>query len=411
MATNSYNNAVKITKSAMQWLENNTIMPRYVNTQHKTEFEADGAKHGDTLHIRVPGSYSVRTGAAANPQGYNDVTVPVTVAQSGVDLKFTSKDMMLFLEDGEAFHRNVLGPMMAPLASYLDQGAFNLYTSIPQATGTPGTLPTDLSAYLDAGAILDDNAAPRDGQRSAILSPWSQSSLVNGLKNLFHPGQTLEEQLKTGTMGDQAGLMFSMDQNVKNHTVGTIGTSTPLMNGSTLDGATQVVTDGWASSAATLKVGDIISISGVYSVNPVTKATNRTLRQFVVTEDVTSSGVDMTIKISPAITLTGPTQNVNALPANNAPIYVYGKNDNTYSAKQTNTDIVMHRDAFALVTIDMPKPQSCYFCTRIKSRVLKNISFRLIQWYNGQEDSELYRIDMMSGWALARPSFACRVQG
>lgn len=412
MATNSYNNAVKITRMAMDCLENNLVATKFVNRQYKSEFANTGAKQGDTINVRIPGFYGVRQGSTAQPQGYNDTYVPVTLNQFGADLEFTTKDLLLAVEDGEAFQQNVLNPLVAPVANYVDSLITGLYSQVSNSTGTPGTKPTDLDYYLKAGAILDDNAAPRDGQRSAIVSPWSQASLVQGLKGLFHSASEISRQYEEGTMGLAGGLKFSMDQNIRTHTVGTFGTSTPAMAATvSTEGATTLNVSGWASGASALKKGDIISIANVYAVNPVSKTSTGQLQQFVVTSDYNdTTGAMAALPISPAIYSTGPLQNVTAMPQSGAAVYVYGKQDNTYSAKASNADLVFHKDAFGLVCVDLPKPESAVFATRVRSKKL-DISMRLVQFYNGTTDKELYRIDVLAGSAAFRPKWACRVQG
>lgn len=411
MATNSFNNAVKITKMAMDCLENNTVAAKFVNRQYRSEFADTGAKQGDTINVRIPGFYGVRQGSTAQPQGYNDTYVPVTLSQFGADLEFTTKDLKLAVEDGEAFQQNVLNPLVAPVASYIDGLITSLYSGVTQYTGTPGTKPTALDSYLQAAALLDDAACPRDGERSAMLNPWSQASMIKALSGLFNPTGELSRQYMEGTMGNAVGLKWSMDQNIRNHTVGTFGTSTPAMAANATDGASTLSTSGWASGASTLKKGDIISVANAYAVNPVTKLSTGQLQQFVVTADTSdSSGAMATLPISPAVILTGPNQNVTALPLSSAAVYVYGKQDNSYSAKVSNADMVFHRDAFGLINVDLPKPDSAVFATRIRSKKL-DISMRLVQFYNGATDKELYRIDVLAGSALFRPKWACRVQG
>jgi len=411
MATNSYNNAVKITRMAMECLENNTVLAKMVNRQYKSEFADTGAKQGDTINVRIPGFYGVRQGSTAQPQGYNDTYVPVTLNQFGADLEFTTKDLKLAVENGEAFQQNVLNPLMAPVASYIDGLVSDLYTGITQFTGTPGTKPSTVDPYLNAGAMLDDWAVPRDGERNAVLSPWSQASMVKALSGLYNPTDEIGRQYTEGTMGRALGLKWSMDQNIRNHTVGTFGTSTPAMAANATEGASTISTNGWASGASALKKGDIISIANVYGVNPVTKKSTGQLQQFVVTADTSdSSGAMATLPISPAIYATGPNQNVTALPLATAAVYVYGKQDNTYSAKVSNADLVFHRDAMGLVSVDLPAPDSAIFAKRIRSKSL-DISMRLVQFYNGTTDKELYRVDVLAGSALFRPKWAVRVHG
>ena len=47
-------------------------------------------------------------------------------------------------------------------------------------------------------------------------------------------------------------------------------------------------------------------------------------------------------------------------------------------------------------------------CTRVRSKKL-NVPLRMIQWYNGTQDTELYRLDVLFGWSVLRPTFAARV--
>ncbi|WP_410967375.1 hypothetical protein, partial [Salmonella sp. SAL4436] len=63
-----------------------------------------------------------------------------------------------------------------------------------------------------------------------------------------------------------------------------------------------LVTDGWGN-AKTLKQGDVFAIAGVFAVNPVTKAVEDYLQQFVVTADVVThaAGGNTTLSIAPAI--------------------------------------------------------------------------------------------------------------
>ena len=112
MASNAFNNVASISKMAMDCLENNLTFTKFVNRQYDDQFRADGAKNGDSCNIRIPGSYSTRSGSVANPQGYNDTYKPLTLSQYGVDLAFTTKELRLNMEDGEAFKQNVLNPCL-----------------------------------------------------------------------------------------------------------------------------------------------------------------------------------------------------------------------------------------------------------------------------------------------------------
>lgn len=408
MASNSFNNLVAITKSAMDVLENNLTFAKYVNRRYAPEFNGHGAKNGDTINVRIPGQYTVRSGPQASPQAYNDTFVPLTVSQKGVDLQFTTAQLLLNVEDGDAFKTNVLQPMIAPLANQVDLDGLLLSNQVWQAAGTPGTPPTDLSSFLTAGAILDEAAVPRDGMRSAIVDPRTQVSLVNGLKGLFHSSTQIEQQYEEGTMGLAAGLKFSMDQNVQSQTFGQLG-GTPVVASAPSDGATSVSTSGWTASAAVrMKKGDVFTMAGVFKINPVSKTSTGQFQQFVLTSDASSDGSgNATLNFSPAIKVSGPTQNVTALPAVSAAITPLAT-----SNAVSPMNMVFHRDAFGLVALDLPKPDGIpgSQVVRVRSKKL-DIAIRMIQWYDGTQDTDLYRLDLLYGWAAYRPTFACRVQG
>lgn len=406
MASNTFNNVAIITQKAMDVLENNLVFTKFVNRQYDDQFRETGAKNGDTANIRIPGFYTVRNGQVANPQGYNDTFKPIVLSQKGVDLSFTTKELRLNVEDGDAFTTNVLNPMIAPLANQIDLDGLSLLSQINQATGTPGTAPTDLSSFLDGGAILDEAAVPRDGEWSAIMSPRTQSSIVNGLKTLFNPNDDIAEQYKNGTMGRlAAGFKFSMDQNIPTQTFGPLG-GTPLVTSAPADGATTLVSKGWTAAAASrLNKGDVFTVDGVNKVNPVSKADTGQLQQFVVTDAFSSdSSGNGSISVSPAFILTGPLQNITALPAANAAITPMSA-----ASKVSPTNVVFHKDAFGLICVDLPKPDGIEVA-RVRSKKL-NIALRMIKWYNGTQDTELYRLDVLYGWGILRPTFACRVQG
>lgn len=398
MASNAFNNVASISKMAMDCLENNLTFTKFVNRQYDDQFRADGAKNGDSCNIRIPGSYSTRSGSVANPQGYNDTYKPITLSQYGVDLAFTTKELRLNIEDGEAFKQNVLNPMIAPLANLIDQQGTALLTQVYQAAGTPATAMTDLQGFLDGGAILDEAAVPRDGEWAAIMAPRCQSSIVGGLKTLFNPNDDIAEQYRNGTMGRLAGgFKFSMDQNITAAAVGTRAAATAAYASGATEGGKSVVASAGSGNVA---VGDVFTIAGVYKVNPVSKASTGQLQQFVVT----AAAAYTALAFEPAMytAASGPLQNITALPTGTPAIVFLGAT----GVVGTN-NVVFHKDAFGLVCVDLPKPEGVN-CTRVRSKKL-NVPLRMIQWYNGTQDTELYRLDVLFGWSVLRPTFAARV--
>jgi hypothetical protein len=411
MPTNNFNNIAMITRSAMNVLKNQLVLIPRVNRTYEAEFNKGMGKIGDTVSARIPGYGTTTRGKVANPAGYNDSYVPITVAQVNASLKFSSKELSLNVEEGGEFERSVLGPQMASLVNTMEADGFGLYNQLSNATGTPGTKPVDLQYFLDAAATMSEFATPVDDEVYAYLSPRTQSSMVQGLKGLFQDSTEISKQYKKGLMGTAAGMTFMMSQNVPTHLTGTFSGS-PAMNGATLEGATTIAVNSWGGATDSLKKGDVIQIAGVYAVNPVSKLSTGQLMQFRVTADYAATTNAMAaLPISPAIytATSGPLQNVTALPLTTAAVTIFGAAA-TYSAKTGPANLVMHRDCLAFAAADLPQTTSADLQHRVRDKDL-GLSIRLSRYWDGVNDDLLFRLDVLYGWAVLRDKFGCRVQG
>lgn len=393
-----------IAKEMLRVLENNLVFAKNASRQYEKEWKNADRALGDTITIRKRTKYAVRDGAVVSLQDTKEIPVPVTIdQQKGIDIAFTSKDLALSIDE---FSKRFIVPAVATLANAVDFEGMKLYTKVPNAVGTPGTLPNALKTYLQAGAKLDNEACPQDENRGIVLSPLAQVEIVDALKGLFQSSTEIKSQYEKGKMGTAAGFDWAMSQNIPTHIVGPLG-GTPLVNGVPTSGTTTLVTDGWTAAASLrLKKGDIFTIQNVYSVNPVSKQSTGDLRQFVVTADVSSDASgNATIPIYPAIVSTGAEQNVTALPADNAPLTVLGAANAVSPA-----NLAYHPDAFTLVTADLPLPKGMDMSERVSSEKL-GLSLRFIRGYDITNDKFISRIDVLFGWAAIMPELACRIQG
>lgn len=370
------------------------------------KFGVDGAKIGTVVNVRKPPRYTTRTGQALDLQDATETQVPVTLnTQAGVDLTFTSQDLALSIDD---FSDRFITPAIAAVANRIDAAGMALYSSIAQNVGTAGTVPNQLYTYLLAGVRLNNSAAPLDGKRSVVINPLMEATIVDALKGLFQQATAIAEQYEKGQMGRAAGFDWFMDQNTATHTVGPLG-GTPLVNGASQTG-TSLITDGWSASAASrLNLGDTFTIDSVYMVNPQSRQSTGTLAQFVVTANVSSDGSgNATLPIYPPIippTGSTPTQfqTVTTSPADNAAITVTGAANTV-----TPQGLAFHKDAFTLVTADLPLPRGVDMAARVSDKEL-GISIRMIRAYDISLDRFPTRLDVLFGWATLRPELACRV--
>ena len=390
-----------ITRRALMVLENNLTFTKYVTRSYDDQFARDGAKIGDTLNIRLPARYTVREGPTLNVQDHTETQVPLVLnQQNGVDVQFTTKQMALDLDD---FSERVLEPQIATLANRIDFDGTQLYRSVYNTVGTPGTTPNSLLPYLQAKRALMNEAAPVDDNLSMVINPDAEEQIVNALGGRFHDSVEVAKQYKQGKMGIAAGFMWSMDQNIRVHTVGAHGGVTATVNGAGQAGST-LVTAAWGANTQVLNFGDTFTIDGVFQVNPQNRQSTGRLRQFVASADVTSDGAgNASIPISPALVDTGAFQTVTALPANGAAITVNGA-----SGVQSPQNLAYHKSAFVLGTADLYLPGGTDRAARAQSKKF-GVSIRLIRNYDINTDNVPCRIDCLYGWVAQRPELACRV--
>jgi hypothetical protein len=390
-----------ITREALRVLVNNLTFTKRVNRQYSSKYAVEGAKIGTVLNVRKPPRYIGRTGAAIGIEDATETQVPVSLTtQFGVDISFSSQELTLSIDD---FSDRFIKPAVAAIANKIDFDGLQLYRTVANAVGTPGTVPNALLTYLDAGVLLDNNATPMDGERSLVLNPRMQGTIVDALKGLFQSSTQIKQQYEKGQMGTSVGFDWYMDQNVAVHQVGPLG-GAPAVNGAGQTGS-NLVTNAWTAAAALrLRAGDVFTIAGVFGVNPQNRQTTGQLQQFVVTANVSSDGAgNATIPIFPAIVTSGAFQTVTASPAGGALLTVLG-------AANTNTPqgLAFHKDAFTFVSADLQMPRGVDMAARV-SDPQTGISIRMVRAYNISTDQFPCRLDVLYGWKELYPENACRI--
>ncbi len=402
-----------IATAAVAILDNELVMAKQVYRGLESEFgdKINGYEKGDTVSMRRPTDFTVRDGAVASNQDVTEGKVALTVdKQKGIDFGFTSKELTLSI--GELSER-VIKPAMVQLANQIDLDLMTLYRRVPNWVGTPGQIVNSYSDFSKAPERLNEFAVPM-AMRSAVLSPADEAALVSSQTSLFIQ-DAARGAYREGSLGKIGGIDTYMSQNVPTHTVG-VATGTPKVNGadqnvtydSVKDGDfTQTLnTDGWTNSTTgILKAGDVITIAGVFAVNPVTKATLPFLRQFTVTADANSgaSTGPAALTIYPAIIASGAFKNVSAAPANDADITVLGTGGTGY-----RQNLVFHKNAFALAMVPLISPPGAVDVSR---KSYKGTSVRLIPTYDGTNDKSNFRLDVLYGVKAIDPRLATRLSG
>ena len=404
-----------IAKEAVMILDNNLVMAKQVYRGYESEFDkkVNGYEVGETISIRKPTDFTVRDGATMSTQDVVEGKLTLTVdKRKGVDFKFTSQDLTLKIED---LSERVIKPAMVQLANQIDSDLMALYKKVPNWVGTPGQVVNSYADFAKAPERLDETAVPMDG-RSAVLSPQDHWGLL-GSQTALYMQDVAKGAYRKGSLGEIGGVDTFMSQNVPTLTTGTRSGST-LVNGSiitttiTYDAIknTNVQTinvDAFGGATQTVKAGEVITIAGVYDVNPVTKAPLPFLKMFVVTADATASGSAADLIISPAMVWTGAFKNVDVqgvTDLNNQAVTFMGSASTNY-----RQNMVFMKNAFALVSVPLIMPPGAPSGSTRQS--YKGTSVRVIPVYDGITDESAWRLDVLYGTQTIDGRLATRLSG
>lgn len=393
---NSILTPTAVTREALRILHQKLNFVGNIKRDYDDSFAKSGAKIGDSLKIRLPNQYTVRTGATLSAQDTSEISTTLQVAtQKGVDLNFTSVDLTMSLDD---FSKRILDPAMSVLAANIEADALSMMLDVYQNVNNIGSAIT-FGKLMSSRKVLNDALAPMDNNRSILLNTQDNVDLVDGLKGLFQDSAAIKEQYREGSMGRTGGFDFYENTLIANQTTGTSAAVTGYtVNGAvTANGSTAVTL---AAGANTFKKGDVITFVGCNRVHPETKADTGVLQPFVVTADY--AGGAGSLSFAPAIYTSGGRQNVVAAGiANGVAVAKIGGASAIYKPS-----LAFHKDAFAFATADLVMPQGVDFASR---QVLDGISMRIVRQYDINNDKFPCRLDVLYGYKTIRPELACRI--
>lgn len=376
-----------VTREALRILHQKLNFVGNIVREYDDSYAKSGAKIGDSLKIRLPNQYTVRSGATLSAQDTTETSTTLQVAtQKGVDLNFTSVDLTLSLDD---FSKRILDPAMSVLAANIESDALSMYKDVYQSVWNGGAAATYNKA-LDARIILNRALAPY-AERTALMDSTAMADVVKDTKTLFQDATSLSKQYKEGYMGRAAGFDWSENTLMPSHTRGG-SNGAYLTNGASQTGATLVVDTGANAPSA----GDVITIAGVFSVHPETKVSTGVLQQFVIGSGATTNS----FPISPAIVASGATQNVSNAAADNSAITFLGT-----ASTAVQTSLLFHKEAFAFATADLVMPTGVDFARR---ESMDGISMRIVRMYDINNDKFPCRLDVLYGYKTLRPQLAVR---
>jgi hypothetical protein len=385
-----------ITREALRIAHEKIQFIGTTDRQYDDSFGKTGAKIGSTLRVRKPNQYTRTQGSRVmDVQDQNEQNGTITVAtQDHVDMRFNSVELALSIDE---MSKRYIEPAVSVLISGIESDYLAFATKATyNVAGTAGTALTDLVAVGAARAKLNQQLAPKDGNRFIMADSVTMGGMVNGLKGLFQDSTQIKEQYREGMMGRTA--MADWYENDRMWTMPNSGDVAGEINAGTLtSGITSITVDGFTVAPV---AGMVFTIEGTYDVHPETKAPYANLKQFVVTSATTT-----TINFSPACIYdtTNPYQNCSGAPTDNDDITFVGAASTNYIQS-----LMYHKEAFQFVTADLPLMDDAHKCVR---RQQEGLSLRVWQASDIRNDELLMRIDILYGMAALRPEWASRIIG
>ncbi len=389
-----------ITREAVRlWVNTNSFL-QHIDTQYDDQFAVTGAKIGQSLRIRLPNDYTVRTGPVAQIQDTAETSTTLTLAtQKGVDVSFNSVERTMSLDDYSKrilapAVNNLVGAVAADVMSGAEPGVSNLVGNFDAAGNL---LKPTLDTWLQAKALLSLRSAPTDS-RKFILDPITMARTVQNLSGLLNPATEISEQYRKGEVYNAIGFDWFEDQTVIKHTTGAY--SSPAVNGAGQTGNTLTV----SSLSGPLNQGDIIQIAGVNAVNRITKVSTGQLQMFVVTANAATGATSLSIYpaiVPPSGGSPVQYQTVDASPANGAAITPM-----TLASTVYRKNLAFIPDAVTMATADLELPKNMQETARER---MDGVSMRMVTGFDIKSDQFITRLDVLYGYVWVRPEWAVAV--
>ena len=404
---NSYSVITQITNESMRVAHQSLKFLGTIDRQYDDSFAKSGAKIGSSLRVRKPDEFTVSTTSRVmdlqeQAEGYETITL---ASQYHVDMYMTSDEMTLSLDKlSERKIQPAVKRLVSKVESVVLQGCTKGTYNCQGSAGTALAASASLAAFTGARARINQGLAPMSDRHLQIDSV-SMGSVVDGVKGLFAPEPKLSKAFNEGYYGRAIGCDWYENDHVYTHTVGSDATGSTDASAAVTDGGTAVTPDS-SGDTMSLLAGDVFTIAGVFACHPETKVAYPYLQQFTVV-----SGTTAILEISPPTYLTGAKQNVCS--SAGAALATTDFNDKTITVVGTASSsyrepLMYHKEAFAFVTADLPLFSGADKCARLTE---DGLSLRV--WQDGDiiNDRMLLRIDMLFGYKVLRPAWACRLIG
>jgi hypothetical protein len=357
---NVWQNTDWLSMEFLRSLSNQTETLKHFYTGYNQEFTQPFAV-GSTVRKPFPVRWQVTEGLAFQPQGVDQRETVLSIDKNpGIHFEINILERALQVGRSQDWIRkNLIDPAMAQLANHIDRDAILYATKrVNNTVGALGTNSATLDPYMEARAILDENAAPMT-DRAAFITPRMQVSATKAGQQLFNPSNEISKQYRKGYMGEFNNTTFYSSNNLESQTAG-VRTGAVTVAGAGQSGSSLLVN---CTNGDTFLEGEPFTVDAMFNVNPISRQTTGVLKQMVITANTTASGSTVTLPIAaygPANGIEGPGssyQNVNALPDNLAAL-TFWPGTTSPNGKSGKVGLVLAPEAFAFAAVPLEQPKA-----------------------------------------------------
>lgn len=305
-----------VSNTALAMFANNAPFVMTGSRIYQDDFTSSGYKIGDTLQVRRQNNFIVGDGATATPQDIVETVENIVVAhQYHALIAYTVQDLTLRIED---FSRMFIQPAIQNIVTQMERDICTAAElTLNFFSGTAGTPINSFTTVDLAGAKLLEQGVNISSDAYLAMTVRDGSSLKGALLNNFTPVFN-EDIVRQSAIGHLSYFDIFQSQNIVKHTAGagpvSHASDTLTVNGTVSSGNTIILAGATGTVTNYFLPGDLISIAGVTSVNPLSRASTGQNMQFVITAAANSSGGGaVTITVSPSIisSTASPLQNVS----------------------------------------------------------------------------------------------------
>lgn len=317
---NQFINTQLVSNTALAMFANNSPFIMTGSRIYQDDFQSSGYKIGDTLQVRRQNNFIIGDGSTAAPQDIIETVENIVVQhQYHALIAYTVQDLSLRIED---FSRMFIQPAIQNIVTQMERDiCADAELELNYYTGSAGTAINSFQTVDLAGAKLLEQGVNISSDAYLAMTVRDGSALKSALLNNFTPVFN-EDIVRQSAIGHLSYFDIFQSQNIVRHVAGAgprlHSGDTLLVNGAVSSGNT-IVMDGATISVTNYFVpGDVFSIAGVNSVNPLSRQSTGQAMQFVVTANASSDGAgNLTVQVNPTIvsSTSSPLQNVsNAIP-------------------------------------------------------------------------------------------------